>query len=50
MVTPTTTRTDEAIQRDVLGEFSWLEWEEAQRVAWSAPGISMIDDRLRLAG
>jgi osmotically-inducible protein OsmY len=29
---------------------SWLEREEAQRVAWSAPGISMIDDRLRLAG
>lgn len=29
---------------------SWLEREEVQRVAWSAPGISMIDDRLRLAG
>jgi len=25
---------------------SWIEREEAERVAWSAPGISFVDDRI----
>jgi osmotically-inducible protein OsmY len=25
---------------------SWVEREEAERVAWSAPGVTMVDDRI----
>jgi osmotically-inducible protein OsmY len=25
---------------------SWIEREEAERVAWSAPGVTMVDDRI----
>jgi osmotically-inducible protein OsmY len=25
---------------------SWIEREEAERVAWSAPGVAMVDDRI----
>ena len=25
---------------------SWIEREEAERVAWSAPGITKVDDRI----
>ncbi|HEY0700576.1 MAG TPA: BON domain-containing protein [Micromonospora sp.] len=28
---------------------SWMEREEAERVAWSAPGINAVDDRLSVA-
>ncbi len=28
---------------------SWMEREEAQRVAWSAPGVGAVDDRLTVA-
>jgi osmotically-inducible protein OsmY len=25
---------------------SWIEREEAERVAWSAPGVTSVDDRI----
>ena len=25
---------------------SWIEREEAERVAWSAPGVTKVDDRI----
>jgi osmotically-inducible protein OsmY len=25
---------------------SWIEREEAERVAWSAPGVTAVDDRI----
>jgi osmotically-inducible protein OsmY len=25
---------------------SWIEREEAERVAWSAPGVTRVDDRI----
>ena len=25
---------------------SWIEREEAERVAWSAPGVTVVDDRI----
>jgi osmotically-inducible protein OsmY len=28
---------------------SWMEREQAQRVAWSAPGVRAVEDRLTVA-
>jgi osmotically-inducible protein OsmY len=27
---------------------SWLEREEAERVAWSAPGVTTVDNRIKV--
>ena len=29
---------------------SWAEREQAERAAWSAPGISKVDNRIRVEG
>jgi osmotically-inducible protein OsmY len=28
---------------------SWIEREEAERVAWSAPGVTKVEDRIVVA-
>lgn len=27
---------------------SWLEWEEVERVAWAAPGISKVENHIKV--
>lgn len=52
MATAVGQRTDEVTQREVLLELrcvrSWAERREAERVAWLAPGLTDVENRVRL--